>query len=457
MTLDLSAAGTLIYHFFGKTVNAVARQTKFVQRASKLTGQLFLQAIVFAYIQKPTADLADIAQGCTDLGVAISPQGVDQRINAQAMAFVQEMFRQAMTEFKNKLALPLPILQQFSALNLVDSSVVALPAQLQADYPGCGGNGPQASLKVQLVFEFLYGNLQHLVFQAGRAPDQKYQAYLSVVQPGSLTLMDLGYFCLDTFKAIMATPADVLSRFLPQTGLLTSDGQPLQLLAWLQSQSGSSFDLDVQVGLQAKHGLPCRLLGLRLPQELADRRRQKAKDKARRTHKAVTQAYLATLDWTLFVTNVPSTMLTLEQVAVLYRVRWQIELVFKLWKSYAGLKRVAGWRKERVLVELYAKLIGLVLTHFLVAPFRLHQDREISPVKVREILARFGRDLARNLAHRPELLLTMAQLARYIQRFGFKEKRTKQPNVCRTLELISVIYELELDIKLEMDLPPLLA
>lgn len=457
MTLDLSAAGTLIYHFFGKTVNAVARQTKFVQRASKLTGQLFLQAIVFAYIQKPTADLADIAQGCTDLGVPISPQGVDQRINTQAVAFVQAMFRQAMTEFKNKLPLPLPILQQFSALNLVDSSVVALPAPLQADYPGCGGNGPQASLKFQLVFEFLYGNLRHLVFQAGRAPDQKYQAYLSVVEPGSLTLMDLGYFCLDTFKAIMATPAYVLSRFLPQTGLLTPEGHPLPLLAWLQSQPGNQFDLEVQVGQQAKHRLPCRLLGLRLPQELADRRRQKAKDKARRTHKAVTQAYLAILDWTLFVTNVPPTMLTLEQVAVLYRVRWQIELVFKLWKSSAGLKRVAGWRKERVLVELYAKLIGLVLTHFLVAPFRLHAGREISPVKVRDIFARFGRDLARNLAHLPDLVATMAQLARYIQRFGFKEKRTKQPNVCRTLELISVIYELELDIKLEMDLLPLLA
>lgn len=206
MTLDLSAAGTWIYHFFGKTVNAVARQTKFVQRASKLTGQLFLQAIVFAYIQKPTAALADIGQGCTDLGGPISPEGVDQRINTQAVAFVQQMFRQAMTEFKNKLPLPLPILQQFSALNLVDSRVVALPAPLQADYPGCGGNDPQASLKFQLVFEFLYGNLRQRLFQAGRTADQKYQAYLSVVEPGWLTLVDLGYFCLDTCKAIMTPP-----------------------------------------------------------------------------------------------------------------------------------------------------------------------------------------------------------------------------------------------------------
>lgn len=239
--------------------------------------------------------------------------------------------------------------------------------------------------------------------------------------------------------------------------MLTPQGHPLPLLAGLQSQPGNPFDREVQLGQQAKHRRPCRLIGLRLPQELADRRRQKAKDKARRTHKAVTPAYLASLDWSLLVTNVPPTMLTPEQLAVLYRVRWQIELVFKLWKSSAGLKRVAGWRQERLLVELYAKLIGLLLTHFLVAPFRLHPEREISPVKVRDIFARFGRDLARNLAHLPDLVATMAQLARYIQRFGFKEKRTKPPNVCRTLELISVIYELELDIKLEMDLPPLLA
>jgi hypothetical protein len=382
---------------------------------------------------------------------------VDQRINKAAVLFLQTMFQQAMTDFKNKLPLPLPILQQLSAINLVDSSVVALPDQLQADYPGCNGKGPQASLKVQLVFEFLWGNLSHLVLQAGREPDQKYRDSLAVVRPGSLTIMDLGYFCLDAFKAIMATPAYVLSRLLPKTGLLTPDGQPLPLLALLQGQAGNSFDLEIKLGQQAKHRLPCRLIGLRLPQELADRRRQKAKAKARRTYKGVTPAYLATLDWTLLVTNVPPTMLTIEQVAVLYGLRWQIELVFKLWKSYAGLNRVAGWRKERLLVELYAKLIGLILTHFLVAPFRLHQGREISPAKVRDIFARFGRDLARHLAHLPDFVATVAQLAHYIHRFGFKEQRIKQPNVCRTLELVSIVYELKLDVKLEMDLPPLLA
>ncbi len=75
-------------------------------------------------------------------------------------------------------------------------------------------------------------------------------------------------------------------------------------------------------------------------------------------------------------------MLSIEQVALLYRVRWQIELVFKLWKSYCRLDHIQGLRRERVLFELYTKMIGIILTQFLVAPLRLPHgawaNRELS-------------------------------------------------------------------------------
>lgn len=109
------------------------------------------------------------------------------------------------------------------------------------------------------------------------------------------------------------------------------------------------------------------------------------------------------MDWPLFVTNVPADRLSIEQVALLYRVRWQVELVFKLWKSYCGLKHIVGLRRERVLVELYAKMIGLVLTHFLTAPLRMphgrYANREISPLAVRRTFQRFARDLNCCLGH----------------------------------------------------------
>jgi hypothetical protein len=76
-----------------------------------------------------------------------------------------------------------------------------------AEYPGCGGNGPQASLKIQLNFEFLYGTLgvEQIVLRPGNEPDQKFDDQLDWVQPGSLNLRDLGYFSLDNLSTIAAT------------------------------------------------------------------------------------------------------------------------------------------------------------------------------------------------------------------------------------------------------------
>ncbi|HXV42336.1 MAG TPA: IS4 family transposase [Anaerolineae bacterium] len=455
MSLDLSAVGRLMHAFFGKNIERVARQTQFVQRHSKLNGQTFLQALVFGFIQKPEASLEDLAQGCHELGVSISAQGLDQRFNEASVRFLQTMFQQALSSFHNKIPLAVPLLQQFSCLNIVDSSVIALPAQMQTTYPGCKGKGPQASLKVQLLFEFLWGNLHQLVLQPGRQADQSFRDYLPLVQPNSLTLLDLGYFCLDAFKAIMQQ-AYVLSRFLPKVGLLTSTGQPLNLLTWLDSQKGAYFDLPVQMGQQAKHRLACRLIGWRLPQEVADRRRQKVKQKARRTNTGVKKAYLASLDWNLFVTNVPTPMLSAAHVPLVYAVRWQIELIFKLWKSYARLNRVAGLRRERILVELYAKMIGLVLTHFLVAPLRFVQQREVSAFKLRGLLQRFARDLAHHLTDLSALLATLTEMMQAIQRFGWKNKRKKCPNVCQGLALASATCILLFNLDHKIDLPHLL-
>ena len=149
-------------------------------------------------------------------------------------------------------------------------------------------------------------------------------------------------------------------------------------------------------------------------------------------------------------------MLPLALIPLLYSVRWQIELVFKLWKSYAHLNRVAGIRRERIMTELYAKMIGLVLTHFLVAPLRFANQREISPQKVRQFLRRFARDLLRYLADWPAFLSTLSHMFQSIQRFGCKNKRKKRPNVCQRLTLASETCALLFNFEYKLDLPLLL-
>jgi hypothetical protein len=350
MRLGIEQVGNEIIKFVGEEIEVIARETQFVQRESNLNGQAFVQSLTFGFLEKDNPSLNDLCGVCADIGVEISAQGLDQRITDKAVAFLKEIFSQALDTFKNQIPLPLPILQQFTGVYLTDSSVISLPDSMAADYPGCGGNGPKASVKVQLVFEFLFGNLTQIVLQPGREPDQNYRGYIQTLPENALSIADLGYFVLDGLKAIMAEQkAYFLSRFKTDIRLLTPEKAPFNLLERLQNGPREPVEFSVLMGKQAKHQLPCRLIALPVPQEVADQRRQKAREKARRQKQTPRKETLALMDWTIFVTNVPTEMLSIQQVALLYPVRWQIELVFKLWKSHCGLRRVAGFRRERIL------------------------------------------------------------------------------------------------------------
>lgn len=432
--LNLAQIGQQIHAFFcDACLEQLARETGFVQRSSRLTGGIFLQTLVFGFLAQARMPLSQLVSLCAELQVWISPQGLDERIHAGSVAFLQAVFAQALQVFRNHL--PLPLLQQFPAVYLLDSSVQALPAALQVDYPGCGGNGPVASLKIQLVFDFLCGQMQQIVLQAGRRADQAYRDYLFLLQPGCLILADLGYVCLGAWQTIQNEAAFFLSRYLYPTALFDGQGQRLEITTLLQQVTTPHLDLVVQLG--SRHRLACRLIAIRVSDQVAEERRRKVQAQARRNGKSISQAYLDLQAWSLFVTNVPAERLSWQQVALLYRVRWQIELIFKLWKSYAGWKEIGLWRRERIFTELYAKMIGLVLFDFLLAPLRIPDEgwanREVSPFRAHDLLARFAPRLVCQLTDAASLSCLLEQLLDQWLHFALKQKRVKRPNVCQRL------------------------
>ena len=109
-----------------------------------------------------------------------------------------------------------------------------------------------------------------------------------------------------------------------------------------------------------------RLIALRAPQEVAARRRQKAYEKAQKGGRTPTAEHLEWCNWTLFVTNCPASLLTWQEVVVMYRSRWQVELLFKLWKSNNRLAAHAESRSvDWQMAEFWAKLIGVIVQHWL--------------------------------------------------------------------------------------------
>ena len=87
---------------------------------------------------------------------------------------------------------------------------------------------------------------------------------------------------------------------------------------------------------------------------MAQKRRRDIHRAARKKGQTVSQARLALADWEICVTNVPPELLSSEEVFVMLGVRWQIELLFKLWKSHGQLDESRSQNPWRVLCEFYA-------------------------------------------------------------------------------------------------------
>ena len=176
-------------------------------------------------------------------------------------------------------------------------------------------------------------------------------------------LTDLGYFKLSVFQQITAKGAYFLSKLLIGTTLLNADtSEKIDLRATLRSFVGNTLEMNVIMG-NDKHPVPCRLIGFRATKQIADTRRRKLRKEAKKKGRTPSKNHLALCDWTLFVTNAPSEMLPVTIVFSLYRLRWQIELIFKQLKSVLRIHSSHTAKECRLKCEILGKLIMAVIVH----------------------------------------------------------------------------------------------
>ena len=103
-----------------------------------------------------------------------------------------------------------------------------------------------------------------------------------------------------------------------------------------------------------------RLVLYRLTEkQLRERRKNKRKTKRKRKSYSEKSRILSGLN--IYVTNTPWEWVPMKQVHELYSLRWQIEIVFKTWKSLFDIDRCRTVKQERIECHLYGKLIAIFL------------------------------------------------------------------------------------------------
>lgn len=399
------------------TVEPLARETGFVRRRSKLSGVLFVRTLVFGWLADPDIPLEGLCQVAASLGVRLSPQGLEQRFSAEAAIFLRRVLEQALGLLAQVRAEPalVPLLDRFTAVYVSDCTVLALPKALAATWPGCGNaSTPAASsaaLKAAVRLELRRGTLHGPALCPGRTHDRAAPLPGPPAEAGAVELADLGFFSLARFAALTARRVFWLSRLQIGT-VLEVAGQRHTAESLVATLPPEGADGPCRLG--ARQRLPARLLVVPVPPEVARERRRRLRAEARRRGQTVSRRRLALADWTLLVTSIPPEQLSRDEALTLYGARWQIELLFKLWKSAGGLARSRSTKPQRLLCEIYAKLLAMVVQQgILVATCWARPERSL-PKAARTIrllavalaadLAHFGRLCARLRA----LRLTLA-------------------------------------------------
>lgn len=368
MSLSVAELQPVLHDLFTDTANKLARESGFCQRTRKLSGAVFAQSLVFSLLNNPAATLDDFAEtACDQLDVPVTAQAFDKRFGPAASVFFRELFLESFNRSFNSLRPALlPLLRRFNGVFLRDATSLSLPACLAALFPGRGsGLVPQDhSAGVKLVFEaeLTTGELTEVSILPERANEKTAEVAGKPLPRGALLLEDLGFLSGARLQTQIEQGVYVVSRIPTWTAVFDETGTRIDLVKLLRKAKGWKVERQVQIFHETK--LKLRLLAVRLPEEEAEKRRQQIRQEAKRRGRPVSQKKLDLCEWNILVTNAPREMLSAEQACLVRRVRWQIELVFKVFKSEGKIDDSRSRCPWRVLCETYAKLLAMVVQHW---------------------------------------------------------------------------------------------
>ena len=440
MTISVAELHPVLHDLFHDSADQLAKDTGFCRRQRRLSGRIFAQTLVFSLLDKPVASLQDFADYAAEhLHVHVSHNAFEQRFHGTAPDFLAALFAEAFHRCLSAQPVLLPLLRRFNGVYLRDASCLPLPATLAHLFPGRKGRDgqPAAALKLVLEMEVSTGQFTEAEVLPGLDNEKTGQVAAKPLPAGALLLEDMGFLDGERLQEYMLQGVYFLTRVPAWTAFFEERAggkgyRRLDVLKWLRQAGG--WYLQRQVCVFHKQKLSLRLLAVRVPAEVAEQRRQRVRQEARKRGRPVSQKKLDLCEWNLLLTNAPQERISAAEGWEMRRVRWQIELVFRVFKSEGGLDKTQARSRERVLSELYAKLLAMVVLRWVLLAAGYQQLRHSGQPAARRVKKRAG-SLLRALASVRELGEQIQGLAHQIKACAIQKSRQKPSTLDRLAAL----------------------
>ena len=311
-------------------------------------------------------------------GIKLTKQAIQKRFNQYAVGFMKKCLVYLLGKQVNVDTGTLARFNTFNRVRIKDSTKYNLPSSYKGHYQGSGGvaNVSGAMISIQYEYDLLTGQALDLRLTQGNKNDQgDARDCTHDIQENDLFIRDLGYCTLNFFKLLIEKGAFFLNRLSPQIKVYCQD-QPdkeVDLKACknkLKRLNLQELELDVLLGSEDK--IPARLIVSLVDQ---DTYRKRIKGKKKSGRKNISEAFRTRCSLSLFVTNTDSGALPAQKIQSAYSLRWQIELIFKVWKSQVKIHKIKEVNIHRFECQLLGKLIYLTL-HWKLFTWLDHQHRK---------------------------------------------------------------------------------
>lgn len=346
-------------------LNHLAKESGFKIRNSKFEPKMFFDNLLFNASSDANKSLNML---CIDLGqkygVNISRQGLNERYTENAVHYLKSILVQLALGCNN--AITEGWLGHFNNVRIKDGTRFDLPEEYAKQMPGFGGNASKSGACIQYEYDLKTGSILDLkITSANRSDSRDAQETKENIEPKDLVIRDLGYFSTEVLSYFIDSGAFIISRLNAKTIAYqkkTIDDIKLDFKAlykWMQKHDIKQLDKQVLIGKDAR--LPMRLVIELMPDEIYAQRMKKVNKYNKRRGHTTTDDYTDRARFNLFITNIPQEIIPTQAIVALYHVRWQVELVFKIWKSTFGIHKTGKIKYFRWLCILYAKLVLIVI------------------------------------------------------------------------------------------------
>lgn len=399
-----------IVQFFDEVFNEkkchdLCRQYQFIKRStSKLKGREFIKAMIIPSKGSSTDSLKGLCKRLLKFNdeSKLSSQALCKRINGpSACALMKGVFNEILIKVHEQIIYSCPKLAEkikgFNRILVEDSSIMVLNEKLEKKYKGTnrGGCSGKAQVKIDLITDIGKGLLIDAQLFRGNEPDRGIaERILRIIQEGDLIIRDLGYFTINAFKKIADAKAYFLSRLLPGVHfyLNQDDKNPLDIGSHLKKKIYKDQNIIALKGFLGKDRVPIRLIMYKNPEDVVNKRLREANKVAKSKGRTMSESKRFSLYFSMFITNIPEEMLSNELIGTVYRLRWEVELIFKRWKGQLQIDYLKGINGNRIDCLIWSRLCTILIVELISGNFRIIADTlfdlEISEVKLISYLLR---------------------------------------------------------------------